>query len=137
MDMNNYADTEQNRMNFEKWSREWLNETFGPYGLEPLEEFPKGMPMHGTQCSVGIALNNGLKLVNFHQEWFVGTYYIEVPREYRENEDLPLIDAKIKLPDYVVAFIDAYDEGCYPDLFSADWFSKPVPLQYNMQCNNG
>ena len=116
-----YAETEQNLINLEQWTLEWINETFVPLGLTPIQELPKGIPMDGSSCVLGKVLNDGLPCKQ-NKEWWVGTKWVDVPDEYITNPE-----EGIEMPLYVQEFVEAFDDGCYPDLQDKPEDNPKVP----------
>ena len=107
----------------------WVNDTFVPFGLTPIEDLPRAIPGDGNSCVIA----NVIKEIPDFQNVEVGVTCIDLfPPEVDNFLDESLIekleynefgdtDNDIIYPEPDIAdFILAFDKGLYPDLIDVD-----------------
>lgn len=109
----------------------WVNDTFVPLGLKPIEDLPKGIPGKGESCVIAQILHEVPDFANA----FVGTNRIELNTPLLEqgwvdteimnkftfeNEFGIAKEDEIDLPMYIKEFIESYDKGDYPELLNLE-----------------
>ena len=120
-----------------------INALFVPLGMKPIEDLPKALPGCGHSCVIAAVLKE-------KPEWdgtFVGRAKVnlmskrrrfpsdETPYESDEFQHL----SDIELPLELQEFIDAFDDGEYPDLVDLEQFDNsyaggnPVMVLTNLQ----
>jgi len=97
---------------------QWINETFVPMGLKPIEDLPKAVPGEGNFCVIA-------KVLRTNPNWpkaFVSSSHINLELDYGCGNVSPeavkeLIQAAyISLPPEIVIFLNQFDKGEYPEL---------------------
>ena len=111
----------------------WVNETFTPYGLKPIEDLPKSLPADGSYC----VLANVLKEIPDFSEVHVGAFEIDLrlPTYKKDMQDSKLAnmftwedgngyeycsDDTIDVPTEVSDFIEAFDRGDFPEFIDIE-----------------
>ena len=107
----------------------WINETFVPMGLNPIEDLPKACPGKASYCVIAEALKTNPKwkqvnvlghIVNLN----LGAAYIAKVGGYKHadaNIVRQLNDASvIDIPQEVSNFITGFDKGEYAELIDVE-----------------
>ena len=87
----------------------WINDTFVPRGLKPIEDLPRAHPGQGESCVLA-------RVLRTHPRWpgaTVSSSYIHLNIEGMEYESG---ETDIDMPEEVRQFIQDFDRGEYPDL---------------------
>lgn len=121
----------------------WINETFVPKGLKPIEDLPQALPGFGGSCVIARVLQVNPKFKNAH----VGASSINLGLDsvYREtigthhvddiNKEIlrQLMDESyIDLPTDVKQFIIDFDEGGYPELINMEEAKERIEGGWNL-----
>lgn len=105
----------------------WMNDTFVPMGMKPLEDLPVGDIGDSRSCVLANALNMNLP---------DNTYGVHVVPTYIEfvNPDGRLIcqDTDIDVQD----FIEAFDNQEFPDLMSTSEYDDDDECIVDVECVN-
>ena len=112
-----------NRLETYKGIISWVNNTFVPFGLKPIEDLPKAIPGVGDSCVIAQAITDGLgdKIDSVH----VGLSQVTI--NFSSINEMKEFDSRYD----VGSFILAYDDLKFPDLIDADkTFSRGVDHDY-------
>jgi len=99
----------------------WVNDTFCPWGLTPIEDLPEAVPGQGNSCVIAKVLKDGFsELENVHVgstsiDFNIFDGDLEDIQDARLKEMLEL-DENISLPQDVRTFIRDFDSGKFPEL---------------------
>ena len=99
----------------------WVNDTFCPWGLTPIEDLPEAIPGQGNSCVIAKVLKDGFaELENVHVgstsiDFNIFDGDLEDIQDARLKEMLEL-DESIYLPQDVRMFIRDFDCGKFPEL---------------------
>ena len=129
---NNTPYTKENKTNMIMSTIKFLNDTFCPLGMKPVEDLPEAVPCQGNSCVVAkVIADNFIDFSNVQ----VGLGGIELnpgPMDDLENKDLanfieydssgewPTDNDFINIPEEVKEFIYGYDHGQFPELVSVE-----------------
>ena len=83
----------------------WVNDTFTPLGMHPIEDLPKAVPQEGASCVVAQAIKENMDVDSIH----VG--YIDVAIANKDYGDFK----HYAFPAEVQQFIRGFDSGEYPE----------------------
>lgn len=89
----------------------WLNDTFVPLGLKPIEYFLPACPGQPTACVIAIALQQNSK-------W--GHVTVTAGSVDLGFEELSWDERIFEIPEDVASFIRKYDDGLFPELVDLD-----------------
>jgi len=126
------AYTERQKNNRKKKVINWLNETFGQLGMEPIQELPLGAVQESNHCVLAVALNDGLdewKPESFNNKTFpyrVGTLKGSHYPGWSINSDAiqsPWNLALFEIPVHVQEFVEDFVYERYPELVDSDFDS--------------
>ena len=111
----------------------WINDTFVPMGMKPIEDLPEAIPANGNTCVIARVLKNGFRefgdvQVGRHGIELFPTINISSPSELGNSviashlewsNDMQAFE-EISLPPYVSNFITEFDNGKIPELIDED-----------------
>jgi hypothetical protein len=89
----------------------WVNDTFVPLGLKPIEYFLPACPGKATACVIAIALQENSKWSGVT----VTSSSIDLGLE-----GLTWDERTFEIPEDVASFIRKYDDGLFPELVDLD-----------------
>jgi len=89
----------------------WVNDTFVPLGLKPIEYFLPACPGKATACVIAIALQKNSK-------W--GHVTVTAGSVDLGLEELSWDERIFEIPEDVASFIRKYDDGLFPELIDLD-----------------
>ena len=87
----------------------WVNDTFVPKGLKPIEDLPRAQPGQGEACVLA-------KILRTHPRWPSATVSSSYVHLNIDGIDYGSAEQDIDMPEEVRMFIADFDRGEYPDL---------------------
>ena len=103
----------------------WVNDTFVPFGLKPIEDLPEAVPSQGNSCVIAKILKDGFpELKDVH----VGSQridfnIIEDDVDAIENvwlKEMLQEDSILYMPQAIQEFIQEFDYGHIPELIDEE-----------------
>ena len=91
----------------------WINDTFVPRGLKPIEDLPRAQPGQGEACVIA-------RILRTHPKWpnaSVTSSFIHLNIDGIEYESA---EQDIDMPEEIRQFIQDFDRGEYPDLIEGE-----------------
>ena len=124
----------------------WLNNTFVPMGMKPLEDLPEALPAQGNSCVIARVLKDNFRDFEAVQ---VGRTGIDLmPDAYAQSKtpsnlfnpnlaehlggdatSQSFTEQAIDVPSFVAMFIQEFDNGKIPDLID-----KELAIEYMGEC---
>ena len=115
----------------------WINDTFVPRGLKPIEDLPQAMPGDGYSCVIAMVLHSNPKWEHAN----VSTSSINLALQYEYSQDTydndklyneevmaQLVqESYIDIPEEVRQFIADFDRGDYPELLNIEGVKETLP----------
>ena len=108
----------------------WINDTFVPRGLTPIEDFPQAIPGEGEACVIA-------RIIRTNPIWPDASVssshvHLNISGDALGNFDEtgnPIDENTIDMPEEVREFVRAFDNGEYPELVET-----PIPQLYSPGC---
>tara|TARA_R110000824_G_scaffold116312_7_gene267690 strand:- start:987 stop:1484 length:498 start_codon:yes stop_codon:yes gene_type:complete len=113
----------------------WVNDTFVPWGLKPIEDLPEAVPGQGDSCVIAKVLRDGFpalesvhvstKSITFTVPYWKGTTYLpqsSIPKMdilWIGDSQFP-VDDELDMPEEVQMFINEFDHGLFPELIDTE-----------------
>ena len=87
----------------------WINDTFVPRGLKPIEDLPRAQPGQGEACVIA-------RVLRTHPRWPSATVSSSFVHLNIDGIEYESAEQDIDMPEDVRQFIQEFDRGHYPDL---------------------
>ena len=87
----------------------WINDTFVPRGLKPIEDLPRAMPGLGEACVLA-------RVLRTNPMWSSATVSAYDIHLNMSGYDYESEETNIRMPEEVRQFIYDFDRSKYPDL---------------------